>query len=89
MANLEQSLQNLLNVRQDIADLQRLEKRIKRQIHEIMNQQQTNQLVTNSIICTRDVRSRERIIREHIPEHIWIQLAELTHYPTLTLTELQ
>lgn len=84
----ENLLQEWYRIKQDMSRLHSQEKELKEELHRIMNAKNVNKIATHNFICSRTVRTSRTILKNSIPDDIWMEYSTSNRYPVLTLKKI-
>lgn len=79
--NINDILKSYFEINEAIKELKKDKKLLKRHIHNLMTQNERNNLITPNFIAIRDVRTREHISKKNIPEDIWNEYSSIISFP--------
>lgn len=86
--NISELLEHWYIIKNNISSLKHEEQYYKHKIMDIMNEKQTDKLKTKKYICTRTIKKRTSMIKNYVPDDIWIQYATVLEYPNITLKKV-
>jgi len=86
--NIEEHLTRLYTIKQELNMLNKEEKKLRQRMHSYMNHELTNSIQTDTFICTRDIRAREIVTKDDLPEEVWEMYNRVIEYPVLHIHRL-
>ncbi len=85
---LEQLLMQWSKVKKDILELEEKEKKYKKLISNLMEDDNTDSLFSDTYVVKRRIQKRKTVSQKDLPVDIWERYAKQSEFPVFTLKKI-